>query len=118
VYVKQGKIESPLRSHPMQGVAAAKLIGPAILDLTGNDGSKPGRGTVALLLAGQLLLPVLEPDGSLTAGASVPAGAGDLRWGTAVALSSGARRYYLALERKGETDLDVVRSGAKAATQA
>jgi hypothetical protein len=121
LYVDQGTVESPLRTHPLPGAAGARLVTPLLLDLTGSDGSRPGRGIVPVWLPGpsgsRLEFHVLEPDGSMSAGSSVTLAAGELQWGRSIALSNGERRFYLAIERNGETDLEFVKWGDKSASR-
>ena len=114
LYLKQGKIESPPRAHPLQNAAGARLIAPLLLDLAGSDGSRPGRGLVPLWRPGQLAFYVLEPDGSLSAGPTVALPAGELRWGRSIALANGERRFYLALASNNETSLETLKFGDRA----
>ena len=121
MYVKQGKVETPPRTHPLDAGGSARLIAPLLLDLTGSDGSQPGRGIVALWVSGgagsRLRFYVLEPDGSLAAAESVPLEAGELRWARALALSNGERRVYLAIQREARTEIECVQWGAKSAAR-
>lgn len=115
IYVKQGRIESPLKLHPLGGNGSYRVIAPVLVDLTGNDGSTPARGLAALWHAGggrtELLLRTLDTNGSLAAGPQTSFGSGEYLWGRALALSTGERRVYLAMDRNGDTDLDCVPVG-------
>jgi hypothetical protein len=117
VYLKQSKIAMPLRMHSLDGPAGARIIGPVLLDLTGNDGTRPARGIVALWQASKIVFRTLEADSSLKEAASVDVKPGEFAWGQAVALSTGERRVYLAIGRNGGTDIACVRMGDRSATQ-
>lgn len=103
LYVNNGQVQ--LTTTPQNtGLTRARIVPPVLLDLAGNDGSKPGRGEVALWSAGagrgRLSIRAFEADGSLSRGPDFALGDGELRWGRAAALSGGERRFVL-IERSG-----------------
>jgi len=111
LYVKQGKVEVPLHAESLH-MGSVRVIEPVLLDLTGNDGSRPGRGTVVLSEANtqtpRLLLKTLESDGRLKDGPQLPLPAGELLWGRSMMLSNNSGRVILAVQRGDNVDLDVI----------
>lgn len=117
LYVKQGKVEVPLRTQNLN-TGPVQLVGPVLLDLSGNDGSRPGRGRLVFSQsagqAGRLLMKTLEPDGSLKDGPQVSVPPGELVWGRGALLSNSFGRVVLAIKRGDGVDLDVVSWDASA----
>jgi hypothetical protein len=112
LYVKQGQVALPLRTQAAS-VSQATLVGPILLEPDTNDDSRPARGHLALWQPGtsaaNLVIRTFEANGALSAGPQLAIDSGELRWGRAVALAGGERRYLLAVQRSAGTSLEMAR---------
>lgn len=86
--------------------SAASVVGPALVELDGCDGTAPPRAEVLLHTPGRAFIACVAPDGSVTEGASW-ALEGRLEWGAATLPESNMREAFLALAR--EDALEIVR---------
>lgn len=119
-YVNNGKVELKAPPQPL-GVANARFIAPPLLDLTGNDGSRPGRCEVALWSSAsgrnRVVFRTIESDGRLTSGPEFVAESGTLRWARAAAVSGGERRCFMVTSEGGDSALSLLRWDGAAAGQ-
>ena len=101
MYIEQGRVKLPPKPQPLGSSApASRIIAPLLLDLEGNDGSKPGECDVLLLQIGapgaksaKVQVRRILADGSLKpAGLEIDLGSGELRIAQAQLLSNHERR--------------------------
>lgn len=86
------------------------MVAPILNDLTGNDGTTPGRGDFALFDRtggrNQLLLRSLNPTGSLDKGPAVALTAGEFVWAQAALASQASRRFVVLTQGSHECRLE------------
>lgn len=102
-YENNGRVETTTRAHAL-GLPGATVLAPILLDLAGNDGSRPGRGEVLLWTSGggeRVSVRVIESDGSLSSGPTFRYDAGEMRWARAFLLRNGQRRWVVAQQAGG-----------------
>ncbi len=109
LFLKQAQVTSPLRSTHLALSGPAAVVGPVLLDLEGNDGSRPGRGLVPLWENGKIGVWTIQADGTVQAGPQFPVEQGELRWGANVWLSKGERRILVAISRGGHMVVEMLR---------
>jgi hypothetical protein len=111
MYLMQWKTAVSPGRHEFGG-GTADLIGPALLDLENAKGLEPAPAIVALWEPGKekarLAIGTLTEAASLKIGPSIDMETGKLAWSRATYLSNGLRLYALAIERGGETHLEIV----------
>ncbi|MBX3270437.1 MAG: hypothetical protein KF729_09265 [Sandaracinaceae bacterium] len=84
----------------------AALVGPALVELEGCDGSAPPRAEVLVHTPGRAFVACVAPDGAVREGASW-ALEGELEWGRATLPEANVREAFVALRRRDA--LEIVR---------